>query len=77
MSKAKKKKDEDRSKIEQKLGRATHEAGKAELLLNKTAQALDAVAKKELADYNEAQNNLQACQAKIVEINEQLIALDK
>ncbi len=71
-----KKKSSDRDGVERNLGRATHAAGNAEMLVSIAGKALNAIAEKELAAFEQAQKNLNACRAKIVEINEQLTALD-
>ena len=74
---AKKKKKSDRSEIEQRLGKAVHQAGKMELLSVAASKALDAVARQELIAHNHAIEQLDAARAKIVEINNELSALDK
>ncbi len=71
------KKKVDRSNIERRLGQAVHQAGKMELLSAAASKALDAVARKELIAHNQAIENLGTARAKIVEINNELSALDK
>ncbi len=74
---AKKKSKEQRLSIEQRLGKAVHQAGKMEVLSATASKALDAVARKELIAHNYAIEQLNAARAKIVEINNELSALDK
>lgn len=72
-----KKKKKDRSDVERRLGKAVHESGKEELLFAAASKALNAVAQKELVAYDTAEKKLQEARAKIVEINNELSALDK
>jgi hypothetical protein len=71
------KKKKDRGAIERRLGKAVHKAGKEELSFAKASKALSAVAQKELVAYDAAEKKLQEARAKIVEINNELSALDK
>ncbi len=77
MAKQRKKKKQDRSDIECKLGRAVHLAGHLELLTGTSGDALDAVAHDEILAHNSAVKNLNTAREKIVEINNELSALDK
>ncbi len=77
MAKQKKKKKQDRSDVECRLGKAVHRAGKMELLSAAAAKALNAVARQELIAHNHAIEQLDAARTKVVEINNELSLLDK